>query len=289
MIEGFSLLQFKTTLNKPSGRMDLHRLSTPMSDPVRFFVPAESLQGEQIVISGEPYHHLRKVLRLKLGAIVLLLDGCGHCCEVQIEQLQAEQATTRLLRQWHETQASLPITLLQALPKGDKFDLVLQKGTELGVSSFQAIETEHAIPNLNAARLKKREQRWLRIASEAARQCRRTFLPEVRSLQKLSAVLEESSSDLKLVLWEAGSVSLAEALPTTPPAGIRLLIGPEGGFSGEELQAITAAGFQPVHLGPRILRTETAGLAATPILQYLYGDWQKAPAGSKCKQHKENL
>lgn len=260
-----------------------------MSDPVRFFVPAESLQGGQIVISGEPYHHLRKVLRLKVGAIVLLLDGQGRCCEVRIEAMHTEQATTSLLRQWQEPRASLPITLLQALPKGDKFDLILQKGTELGVSSFQAIETEHAIPNLNAARLMKREQRWRRIASEAARQSRRTFLPEVRSLQKLASVLEESSSDLKLVLWEAGSVSLAEALPATPPAGVRLLIGPEGGFSRAEIRAITAAGFQAVHLGPRILRTETAGLAATPILQYLYGDWQKAPAGSNLNQHKENL
>ncbi len=260
-----------------------------MSDPVRFFVPAESLQGDQIVISGEPYHHLHKVLRLKAGAIVLLLDGHGLCCEVRIEEMHTEQATTSLLRQWQETQTSLPITLLQALPKGDKFDLILQKGTELGVSSFQAIETEHAIPNLHAARLKKRQQRWQRIASEAARQSRRTFLPEVRSLQKLSSVLEESSNDLKLVLWEAGSVSLAEALPATPPAGVRLLIGPEGGFSRAEMRAITAAGFQAVHLGPRILRTETAGLAATPILQYLYGDWQQAPAGSNLNQPKENL
>jgi 16S rRNA (uracil1498-N3)-methyltransferase len=260
-----------------------------MSDPARFFVPAESLQSEQIVISGEPYHHLRKVLRLKAGAAVLLLDGCGCCCEVQIEELQAKQASTRLIRRWHETRESFKITLIQALPKGDKFELVLQKGTELGVHSFQAVETEHAVPNLVAARLKKREQRWQRITSEAARQSRRTFLPQVQPLQTLSKVLEESSSDLKLVLWEAGSLPLAEALPATPPAGVRLLIGPEGGFSNAEIGAIIAAGFQPVHLGPRILRTETAGLAATPILQYLYGDWQKAPAGSNLNQHKENL
>jgi 16S rRNA (uracil1498-N3)-methyltransferase len=259
-----------------------------MSNPVRFFVPAESLKSDQIVIREEPYYHLRKVLRLKAGAIVLLLDGFGHCCEVQIEQLQAEQATTKLIRQWHETQESLKITLLQALPKGDKFDLVLQKGTELGIHTFQAVETEHAVPNLNTARLRKREQRWQRIASEAARQSRRIYLPEVKPLKKLSEVLEASSSDLKLVLWEAGAMPLAEALPTAPPAGVRLLIGPEGGFSRAEINMITAAGFKPVHLGPRILRTETAGLAATPILQYLYGDWQKAPAGSNLNQHKEN-
>ena len=260
-----------------------------MSDPVRFFVPAASLQSDQVAITGEPYHHLRKVLRIKPGAILLLLDGLGHCCQVQLEQLQPEQATTRVIRRWQETNATLPITLIQALPKGDKFDLVLQKGTELGVSCFQPIETEHAIPNLKATRLNKREQRWQRIVSEAARQSRRIFLPEVRPLQKLQPTLNESTGDLKLVLWEAGSVALADVLPKESPAGIRLLIGPEGGFSTREITAIAAAGFQAVHLGPRILRTETAGLAATPILQYLYGDWQLPPVDRDLNQHEENL
>ena len=260
-----------------------------MSDPLRFFVSPESLQSDQVVIAGEPYHHLRNVLRVKPGAIILLLDGFGQCCEVQLEQMQPKQATTRVIRRWREKDVSLSITLLQALPKGDKFDLVLQKGTELGVSCFQPIETDHAIPNLNAARLSKRAQRWQRIVSEAARQSRRSFLPEVKSLQKLARVIDETSNDLKLVLWEAGSVPLAEALPKTPPSGVRLLIGPEGGFSASEIISITAAGFQAVHLGPRILRTETAGLAATPILQYLYGDWQQPPADSNSNHHEENL
>ncbi len=248
-----------------------------MSELLRFFVSTESLQSDQVVITGEPYHHLCKVLRVKPGAIILLLDGYGQCCEVQLEQLQPDQATTRVIRRWQENDLTLPITLLQALPKGDKFDLVLQKGTELGVHCFQPLETAHAIPNLNAARRNKREQRWQRIVSEAARQSRRTFLPKVNPLQELSRVLNESSSDLKLVLWEAGTVPLADALPHAPPTGISLLIGPEGGFSVTEITAITAAGFKAVHLGPRILRTETAGLAVTPILQYLYGDWQSPP------------
>ncbi|RLB67505.1 MAG: 16S rRNA (uracil(1498)-N(3))-methyltransferase [Deltaproteobacteria bacterium] len=260
-----------------------------MSDPLRFFVSSESLQSDQVVIAGEPYHHLRNVLRVKPGAIILLFDGFGQCCEVQLEQLQPEQATTRVIRRWREKDVSLSITLLQALPKGDKFDLVLQKGTELGVRCFQPIETDHAIPNLNAARLSKRAQRWQRIVSEAARQSRRNFLPEVKPLQKLARVIDEASSDLKLVLWEASSVPLADALPKTPPSGVRLLIGPEGGFSASEIISIMAAGFQAVHLGPRILRTETAGLAATPILQYLYGDWQHPPADSNSNHHEENL
>jgi 16S rRNA (uracil1498-N3)-methyltransferase len=258
-----------------------------MSDPLRFFVPTESLQEAQVVITGEPYHHLRNVLRVRPGTTLLLLDGRGQCCEVQLEQLQPEQATTRVIRRWQETDKVLPITLLQALPKGDKFDLILQKGTELGVSCFHPIETNHAVPNLNAARLSKREQRWQRIISEAARQSRRYSLPELRPLQKLDTVLKETSNELKLVLWEAGSLPLAEALPEAPPTGVKLLVGPEGGFSAPEIAAITAAGFQAVHLGPRILRTETAGLATTPILQYLYGDWQQPPVEGNSNQHEE--
>lgn len=166
---------------------------------------------------------------------------------------------------------------MQALPKGDKLDLVLQKGTELGISCFQPLESDHAVPQLDAARRDKRQQRWQRIVNEAARQCRRSTLPEVEALKPLQQALTESTADLKLVLWEAGAVALAERLPPEPPDSVALLVGPEGGFSARELTEITNAGFQPVHLGPRILRTETAGLAATPVLQYLYGDWRQAP------------
>lgn len=260
-----------------------------MSDPLRFFVPPESLQGEQIVITGDPHHHMSKVLRIKVGATLVLLDGCGQCCEVQLEGLDSQQASTRVLRRWREADATLPLTLLQALPKGDKFDLVLQKGTELGVSYFQPLETEHAIPNLSEARLSKRLQRWQRIVSEAARQSRRSFLPAVKPIKKLSAALDEPCEHLKLVLWEAGSVALEEVLPAQSPAGVTLLVGPEGGFSSSEMQAITAAGFLAVHLGPRILRTETAGLAVTPILQYLYGDWRNPPVSKNSNQYEEKL
>jgi 16S rRNA (uracil1498-N3)-methyltransferase len=259
-----------------------------MSDPLRFFVPSGSLQDDQVLIVGEPFHHLRNVLRVKPGALLLLLDGLGECCEARLEQLYADRAAARVIRRWQEEGASLAITLLQALPKGDKFDLILQKGTELGISCFQPVETAHAVPNLDPSRLGKRQQRWQRIVSEAARQSRRCFLPEVRPLQTLSSVLGDPSGGLKLVLWEAGSVALREALPQAPPPGVRLLVGPEGGFSATEISAIIAAGYHAVHLGPRILRTETAGLAATPVLQYLYGDWQVPPAANKPDQDEEN-
>lgn len=258
-----------------------------MSDPLRFFVSPATLHDDQILIDGEPHHHLRNVLRIKPGAKLLLLDGLGQCCEARLEQVHAESSLAKVLRRWQESETALPITLLQALPKKDKFDLVLQKGTELGITCFQPVETEHAIPTLAEGRKDKREQRWQRIIKEAARQCRRSLLPELKPLKPLQEVLAESSEELKLVLWEAGSIPLVEVLPQQSPAGVRLLVGPEGGFSQTEMKNILAAGFQAVHLGPRILRTETAGLAASPILQYLYGDWRCAPPGGNSKQHEE--
>lgn len=248
-----------------------------MSDPLRFFASPDAFQGNQVILTGEPLHHLRNVLRAKPGTTVILMNGLGLCCQAIVTEINAHTATADILRRWQAETEPLPITLMQALPKGDKLDLVLQKGTELGISCFQPLESDHAVPQLDAARRDKRQQRWQRIVNEAARQCRRSTLPEVEALKPLQQALTESTADLKLVLWEAGAVALAERLPPEPPDSVALLVGPEGGFSARELTEITNAGFQPVHLGPRILRTETAGLAATPVLQYLYGDWRQAP------------
>ena len=258
-----------------------------MRDPLRFFVPPESLSGDQVTISGDVHHHLHNVLRTRLGSVLTLLDGQGHCCEVELEAINKREASARVIRSWRDEEWTLPITLVQGMPKADKFDLILQKGTELGVRCFQPVETAHAVPQINTARMVKREQRWSRIATEAARQCRRSFLPEIRPAQKLAEVITQDTGDLKLVLWEAGSVPLAESLPDEKPSGVTLLVGPEGGFTDQEIKDISEAGFQAVHLGPRILRTETAGLAAVPILQYLYGDWQQAPVNEELNQHEE--
>lgn len=252
-----------------------------MSDPLRFFLPPESLLGDQVTIRGDAHHHLHNVLRTRLGSVLTLLDGQGQCCEVELQAINNREALGRVLRRWREQENALPVTLIQAVPKGDKFDLILQKGTELGVRCFQLVKTAHAVPQTDAARMTKREQRWLRIVIEAARQCRRSYLPHVKPASELADVVNQRTDDLKLLLWEAGSLPLAEVLPEEQPAGVRLLIGPEGGFTNEEVELISAAGFRAAHLGPRILRTETAGLAATSILQYRYGDWRQPPAGSK--------
>jgi len=258
-----------------------------MSDPLRLFVPSDSLLSDQVTISGDAHHYLHNVLRTRLGSLLTLLDGQGLCCDVELQAINKRQALARVVRRWRENDGALPITLIQAIPKGDKFDLILQKGTELGVHCFQLVRTAHAVPQTDAARMIKREKRWLRIVSEAARQCRRSFLPHVKPASTLADVITQRTGDLKIFLWEASSVPLAEALPEEKPSGARLLVGPEGGFNAEEIELIAAAGFRTAHLGPRILRTETAGLAAASILQYLYGDWHQPPAGSKLNPFEE--
>jgi 16S rRNA (uracil1498-N3)-methyltransferase len=242
-----------------------------MADPHRFFVPADTLASDPVTISGEVLHHLRAVLRLGPGCEVLLLDGLGGCCRARLATVGRNQAVAAVLARWHETERPCPLRLLQALPKGDKFELVLQKGTELGITIFQPVHSGRTLTRAESGR----QPRWERIVSEAARQSRRPRLPRLEPVRSLAEALAAVTEPLRLVLWEASTRPLVEVLPAEPPVGVALLVGPEGGFAVDEVTAVEAAGFVPAHLGPRILRTETAGLAVTAVLQYLYGDWRQ--------------
>jgi len=244
-----------------------------MAELPRFFVAADTLGGDTIEITGEALHHLRTVLRLGPGAELLLLDGEGACCQARLATVGRDRATATATARWTAAEHPCPLRLLQALPKGDKLDLVLQKGTELGVTVFQPLLSRRTLTRADTSR----RGRWQRIVSEAARQSRRPRLPRLEPLCSLGEALEKVDEPLRLVLWEESARPLREVLPATPPAAVALLIGPEGGFTADEVAAVAAAGFVPVHLGPRILRTETAGLAAGAVLQFLYGDWDQTP------------
>ena len=252
-----------------------------MAELPHFFIPKDHFQGEVIFVTGDPLHHLKQVLRLKEGDLAILLDGIGGCCRVRLEHLTRNSARALVLERWQEIETALPIHLLQGLPKGDKFDLILQKGTELGITSFHPVLTQRSVPQPDSQRLAKRYQRWDRIVSEAARQSRRCVLPKISPLQPLSRTLPPDADNLRLVLWEAGARPFSSVLPERRPKAVSLLVGPEGGFAADEIVLIEESGYQPVHMGPRILRTETAGLAAAGILQYLYGDLNRAPHESE--------
>lgn len=248
-----------------------------MAELPRFFLPGEDFGPAELSFSGDVLHHLRTVLRLAVDDEAVFLDGNGQCCRVRITRLDRKLGTAEVLQRWQTTETALPIHLVQALPKGDKFDLVLQKGTELGIRAFHPALTRRTVAQPDRQRSEQRQQRWQRIVQEAARQSRRSCLPQLTPLAPLESILETRTQGLRLVLWEAGARPLAEVLPSAPPSEVTVLIGPEGGFGPEEIEQIAARGFVPVHLGPRILRTETTGLAVTSILQYLYGDMHMTP------------
>ena len=254
-----------------------------MTDLPRFFVSPEALGQNPVVIAGEPFHHLQRVLILPVGSYLLLLDGTGNRVYAQLVQVGKSQALASVIRRDTTQETALPITLMQALPKGDKFDLILQKGTELGITAFQPLTSRYSIPELPTQRLATRLARWQKIVQEACRQSRRDLVPEVRPPVPLQAAIEQAASqELKLMLWEAADQPLTEALPKAAPRQVVILAGPEGGFATDEANLARTAGFIPVHLGPRILRTETAGLAVAPVLQYLYGDWSCNPTDPVC-------
>jgi len=238
----------------------------------RFFLPPDCLRADLVPLPEEIAHHLATVLRLSEGEEILLLDGLGAVCRCRIESLSRRDGAARVLERRQQTERALPVRLLQGLPKGDKMDLVLQKGTELGLTAFSPVFAARSVPTPSAERGEKRRRRWERIVREAAQQSRRVCLPRLGDVLPLGEALRHSSEELRLMLWEEESLPLAEVLPAAAPRDVAVLVGPEGGFCPEEVAAARACGFVPVGLGPRILRSETAGLAIAAVLQYLYGD-----------------
>jgi 16S rRNA (uracil1498-N3)-methyltransferase len=256
--------------------MELPDLSPKGVSMRRFFVPAEAIADGCAVITGDPFRHMAKVLRLKNGAPVLLADGKGNeyagiICEIGKEQLVVT------LEQRSGTSSAVPgpaITLYQGLPKGDKLEFILQKTTELGVAEVVPFAAARSVRRIRQGEEAEKVGRWQRIAREAARQSGRGSVPAVSLAGNLAEVVQGARHSLKLLLWEEEEGNrLRDTLAGVPvPASIALIVGPEGGLTAEEAAQATDSGFIPVSLGRRILRTETAGLAMIAILQFYWGD-----------------
>jgi len=247
-----------------------------MGEQRRFIVSSLNIRDGYASIDGGLHHHMARVLRLRPGDELLLVDELGRSHQGVIDQVSRERTFVRL---FSTQEAALPpvspsIAIVQGLPRGEKIDLVLQKGTELGANGFFIFRAERSVISLTGDRLQSRLKRWEQIVFEAARQSERFDLPQVAWIPSARDAAETVKADLKLMLWERGnSVHLRETLTALPrPAGIAIAIGPEGGFAVDEFQAFSDQGFIPVTLGKRILRTETAALAMTAIVQYIWGD-----------------
>ncbi|MCK4621513.1 MAG: 16S rRNA (uracil(1498)-N(3))-methyltransferase [Desulfuromonadales bacterium] len=243
----------------------------------RFFLPkAEMCRGEILSLPAELRHHLKTVLRVPVGAEIELFNGAGLIAgAVVLSDGVAEVQSVKRV-----AVAACAISLIQGLPKGNKLELVLQKGTELGVNRFLPTRMARSVGQLKAERQQKRLERWGKIIQSAACQCGQPHLPELLLSSSLEDSLAMVAADLKLMLWEESARPLEQLLPKNQPREVAVLVGPEGGITEEEAQKAQQAGYQPVSLGPRILRTETAGLAIVTILQYLYGDLAKGRCGS---------
>jgi 16S rRNA (uracil1498-N3)-methyltransferase len=243
----------------------------------RFFIDRSAIVDGVAVIEGELFRHLVKVLRLKSGARIALADGQGGEFAGVLASLEKERAIVRI----EETLAAVAsgaapaITLIQGVPKGERMEMILQKGTELGVAGFVPFLSSRTILRLSGDKAAERVRRWERIVMEAARQSRRPDIPEVCGIVAFADAVASARQEMKLILWEGESErGLKEVVERTspPPSSVAVLVGPEGGLSAEEAREARASGFLPVTLGPRILRTETTGLAVLSILQYAWGD-----------------
>ncbi len=241
----------------------------------RFFIPSHWIQANHVTITGPQAHQIARVLRMRPGDEIIVLDNSGWEIETRLTAVKGEQVQGDVLRRrLSAAEPHTKIGLYQSVLKGSRFEWVLQKGTELGVVEFVPLITERCIlSDLNA--VEKKRPRWERIIQEAAEQCRRGRKPALRDPLLFPQGCERArrAGGLALIPWEEEeSTSLREILAGTSLFTVHLFIGPEGGFAPDEVDLARRYGLQPVTLGPRILRAETAGIAAVTAILFALGD-----------------
>lgn len=234
----------------------------------RIYAPAATSPGQAVELNPAAARHVVKVLRLAPGAPLILFDGRGRAFSARLGS--CKPAVARLDEALElDTGPPLRIELLQALSRSAKMDLVVQKAVELGVESVVPVITERSVMRLDAAGAEKKRVHWESVAISACEQCGRNRLPTVHAPVALDEALAADDAALQLLLDPEADTSLPTA---PPPTRIRLLIGAEGGLTEAERAAALAQGFRPMRFGPRVLRTETAAVAALAVVQYQWGD-----------------
>ena len=260
---------------------------------MRCFVPPPLQEHTQRLLPRAAALHVARVLRLRPGATLSLFDGRGGEYEAEVLSVQRDQVQVALgSHQAIERESPLRIRLLQSLARGERMDFIVQKATELGVAEVLPIATEHSVVRLEPTAAARRREHWLQVAISACEQCGRNRIPAVHEVMDLSHATAHAGEGARWILIPQAELSLAQVVHrvraddaspgeraegrTSGDAGtiaaITLLIGPEGGFSEAELDLARRMGFQACHLGPRILRAETAPVAALTIVQALMGD-----------------
>ncbi|MDQ0213930.1 16S rRNA (uracil1498-N3)-methyltransferase [Oikeobacillus pervagus] len=242
----------------------------------RYFLNQPPTDGDLYKIEGEDFHHLTRVMRMKKGDSVYIVFSDGQVGIAEIQDISNEQATVTIV-QWINESSELPIhvTIASGLPKGDKLELVIQKGTELGASRFIPFIADRSVVKWDKKKEKKKVERWGKIAKEAAEQCHRSQIPIIEPPMDLQRFIQISEHyQYKLFAYEEeAKQGESEQFYTTlskikKKESLLIVFGPEGGFSDREAEILKDCGFLPVGLGPRILRTETAPLYALSAISY---------------------
>lgn len=237
---------------------------------------AEPIAG-QMTISGSDAHHLLHVMRAKIGDKLVVVGSDSRVAEAEIVSILADSAQVKFLQELENTTDSpVEIILAQCLPKAAKMEFIVQKAVELGASMVVPLKSQNCVVRYDEGKAASKQAKWQKVADEAAKQCGRTRRLQVEAVKTLSDFAAwASDADIKVLFCyeEEDSCTIGQALSAAGECtGYGVLIGPEGGFTPEEAAMIKAKGGQAVTLGPRILRAETAALAALAVVQYEKGD-----------------
>lgn len=244
----------------------------------QFFVNPENITGSTAILTGPEARHIATVLRLSIGTAIMLFDGSGTYYEAVLNKISPSRIETKIISiiPYIDTGEELhpALHLALGLLKGKKTDFVIQKITELGITGLHPFYSRYCVAKDHS---ENRLQRWQKIALEACKQCNRPKPPDINPAQNFTDLLSasgEADYNIKLIFWEnkMGQKTIREIFaPLKKVDSVIILIGPEGGFSNEEVRQATDAGFEPVTLGSRILRAETAAIAAVSIIQHELG------------------
>lgn len=236
----------------------------------RIYTSQPLTSNTTVELESGPAHHVAKVLRMQAGRELVLFNGTGGEYRAVIAAVGKRRVSVTI-GEFSEPQTESPLVteLAIGVSRGERMDWVIQKATELGVTRIQPVFTERTEVKLNGERLEKRMQRWQQTIVSACEQCQRNSLPELKDPQSLQQALTYSTASAKYVLHHRTDRRLQD---TVRPESVCLLVGPEGGLSDEEIELTQKQGFQALALGPRVLRTETAPVAALAVIQYQWGD-----------------
>ena len=238
----------------------------------RFHVPGAA-PGSRVELPEHAAHHAREVLRLRAGASVRVFDGDGIEFDAVLDEVSRRTVSARLgHRASARAESPLRLVLAVAPLKGDRMELVIQKATELGVAGIWPVVTDRTDAAARPALHGSRDERWARVASGAAEQCGRAVVPHVAPTVRLEGLLDRPFDGSRVALLETAGHPPLTALPAPSGSALLLLVGPAGGFGLQEADRLRSAGFLTASLGPRILRAETAAVAAVAIAQAAWGD-----------------